>query len=272
VNRRLGRWEEAVAGFRRTLELDPRSPDYLLDMAGSLHPLRRYPEAKAYYERAEQLAPENIISALEKGWLYFHWRGITDSLHAAIERTATMADPLGTRQLAALDLSLLERDYAEGLRVVETAPDLLGDQTRTYPKPLMRGWLLRLMGDPRAEAELDRGRATLERAVREQPEDYALHLGLGRAYALLGRRSDAAREARRAMELLPLSRDAYGGLYIAWEAAGILAQSGEGEEAVRIVERLLEGPGWHTGHDLRRHPDWDPVRNDPRFNALLRSR
>ncbi len=85
----------------------------------------------------------------------------------------------------------------------------------------------------------------------------------------LGRRQEALREARWLQQSVVYRDDAFTGRYVAAERARILAQVGEVDAALDAIEQLLAGPGFLSVHKLRLDPRWDPIRSNPRFQALL---
>ena len=76
-------------------------------------------------------------------------------------------------------------------------------------------------------------------------------------------------EARRATELLPESKDAFGGPDITASVAEVYATIGENDRAIEILDGLLSRPSAITVESLKINPLWDPLRSDPRFQALL---
>ncbi len=85
----------------------------------------------------------------------------------------------------------------------------------------------------------------------------------------LGRRQEALREARWLQQSVVYRDDAFTGRYVAKERAWILAQAGAVDDALNEIEQLLAGPGFLSVHKLRLDPRWDPIREHPRFQALL---
>jgi serine/threonine-protein kinase len=88
-------------------------------------------------------------------------------------------------------------------------------------------------------------------------------------YAGIGRKDDAIREGKRAVELLPESIDAFQGPQIAAQLAAIYAMFGDADDAVPLIEHLLTGKVGISVHRLE-EPDWDGIRGDPRFQALIK--
>ncbi len=100
-------------------------------------------------------------------------------------------------------------------------------------------------------------------------DDWRVHDARGLALAGLGRRQEALREARWLQQSVVYREDAYQGRHVAEVRARILAQAGEVDAALDEIEELLAGPGFLSVHTLRLDPRWDPIREHPRFQALL---
>jgi hypothetical protein len=119
-------------------------------------------------------------------------------------------------------------------------------------------------------------RPASESAVKEAPLSAGRHADLGWFYAFMGRKEDAIREARRAVELKPESQDALDGAIMNCYLALVYARAGENDLAFALIERLLKTPGAVdsanysiTVNDLKYRWEWDSIRNDPRFQKLI---
>src|SRR5205823_6031327 len=119
-------------------------------------------------------------------------------------------------------------------------------------------------------------RPVLEKTVADSPQDSTRRRQLGLLYAFMGRKEDALREGRRAVELKPLARDVIEGAVAQAFQALIFARTGETDRAISEIERLLTTPfavdyadDSVTLPDLRTRWEWDPLRNDPRFKKIL---
>ncbi|HSE13140.1 MAG TPA: hypothetical protein VLB69_10950, partial [Rudaea sp.] len=122
-----------------------------------------------------------------------------------------------------------------------------------------------------ARAAFESAIGAIERDLQRQPSEPSLHAFLGRAYAGLERRDDAVREGRRAVALLPVKDDAFSGPFYLAELAKTYARLGDADEAIPLIRELLAMPAGLTLSlpVLKIDPAWDPIRKDPRFEALL---
>ncbi len=127
-----------------------------------------------------------------------------------------------------------------------------------------------LMGNRQRErAYYDSTRTMLESKIQERPDDERLRSALGIALAGLGRREDAIREGELAVVLLPMSQEAFRGAYRVEGLARIYAMVGEYDAAIDQLESLLAVPSPTAVPMLRIDPVWDPLRDNPRVQALL---
>jgi len=122
---------------------------------------------------------------------------------------------------------------------------------------------------PAAHAAFELSRILLDSVIKDLPDDWRVHAARGLTLAGLGRREEALGEARWLQKPEVYGGDFYWGVWVAHVRAQILAQSGDNEGALDEIERLLTGPSWLTVHVLRLDPLWDPIRDHPRFKALL---
>jgi serine/threonine-protein kinase len=125
--------------------------------------------------------------------------------------------------------------------------------------------------DAKAHAAFATARDQQLQAVQVQPEYAPAICTLGLIDAALGRKEEALREGRRAVELLPVAKDAINGVHMIEYLAIIAAWTGEKDlafEQLTIAARLPSRVNY--GH-LKLHPFWDPLRGDPRFDQIVAS-
>jgi len=161
---------------------------------------------------------------------------------------------------------------ADALQVVQQFPGetLIVPEKGPCPKPFLEAVLYVHLGDnEKAHAAFEQARIVAERLVRDAPDDPGRHAQLGAVLAGLSMKEDAINEGRKAVELLPESQDAFDGPQSTTALAEIYAWVGEHDEAVRLLDHLLVVPGGLTVPTLKLDPVWDPLRKDPRFQALI---
>jgi len=274
AHRRLGDWKEVTAAFERAAQLNPRDADLFHYVGGHTYRLlRRYPDAVRAYERALSLAPDVQMPAIAMGWTYFEWQGRLDTLRAVLGRLPRDADFGAAGSVASnrAELLLYERNADSLLQMPEMArPSLVGSEHFFQSSALYAAWAHRLRGDQAAaRAAFDSARVRLDSRLREFPDDGEAHYARGMALAGLGRRGEALREARWLQQSVIYREDAIGGPAFAESRALILAQIGDADAACDEIGRLLAEPSDVTVHGLRLYPLWDPIREHPRFKALL---
>ncbi len=130
-----------------------------------------------------------------------------------------------------------------------------------------------------AEKAFELARPAFEAQVKEAPDSADRHANLGWCCAFMGRKEDAIREGRRAVELKPESADAFDGAIMNCYLALIYAHCGEKDLAIPLIERLLKTPGAVdsvvysiTVNDLKYRWEWAPIRNDLRFQKLVNAK
>lgn len=268
----LGEWDSSVASFEQARRLSPRDPNVSQHLGDTYHYLRRYPEAIAAYRSASAFAPDLVQPRLSLGWSYFLWRGELDSLRSLLRGLPLEVDPGwggGSLEHQRLTLLLWERrpdSVLALLRVMGTAPDTNLEATVT--RALVAGEAHRLRGDTAAARAGFRSVAALLAENGRYADDPVAHIGRGLAYAALGHRAEAVREAEwiERLEGERHDRHDYGLPY--WRAR-ILARAGELDASLDVVEQMLARPSLFSVHELRINPDFDPLREHPRYRELL---
>ena len=262
--------EEAAASFKQALELDPRSASTALDAGIVYQLLRRHQEADRYYDRSISILPDQTAAYGGKAQNLWSWQGNAAAARGVLER---MPEHQSTSAVAAWTTNeMAMRDFASALRRLEAAPFEFFDTSTiaVFPKSMRKGRVLGLMG--RREESLAAYREALphlERYVGEAPDDPFSHSGLAQVLTGLKRHDEAIREIERAAEMLPLERDAMYAPFIIETRARIYTNAGRSEAAIDDLQTLLSIPFSTTVTSLRLHPDWEPLRDHPRFQALI---
>ncbi len=271
--RMQGRWDEAIEHYCRASELSPRSASFCVDLAEAYWTTRRYREALEKSDEAIALAPDQMWPYLVKFFNYMSWKGS----EAVIKETRATLEALPANihddwvDFAWFSQDVREGRYQEALDRIASKPDgWLRVKAGAAPVSMLSAQVYGLMGDTeRAMTSLQAATIALEAEVRAHPDDPRYHSSLGSAYAALGRKDEAIREGKQAVELLPMSKDAVYGIPFATDLAIIYMAVGDHRAAVDQLEYLLSVPSWISAAGLEKDSSWDPLRNDPGFQRLI---
>ncbi len=279
IRRREGKWEEALEAFERVAKLDPQNPNTVREVLFTNTSMRRWPEAAQWGERMRAMAPASLVAKIQSGYVDFWWKGDTQLLKSLVDQVPAGVDPDGGVTASRWDVAMLRRDYATAKSVLQSssANELSYTNAGTTPKIFFEGCVYLAQADSvHAQKAFELARPELEAAVKEAPASADRHALLGWLYAFMGRKDDAIREGQRAVELKPESKDAVDGTLMNGYLALIYARVGENDLAIPLIKRLLKIPGpvdsanySITINDLKYRWEWDPIRNDPRFQELI---
>jgi serine/threonine-protein kinase len=276
ILRRRGQREEGLRNLERALELDPRNTFTLQQIANSYWILRRYAEAIASLDRVLAINPSDLGSRANRGVAQLDWKADTRPLHKTIDSISKQnPDSLGEVADTWFNCALAERDAAAAERALAALGDnTFGNDAALFPPTFCKGLLARMTNDPaKARAAFTAAREAQEKAVAAQPDYGPALCVLGVIDAGLGRKEEALREGRRAIELMPVEKESSNGPHMIEFFAVIAAWVGEKELACEQLEKAtsLSGLGVHTYGQLKLTPWWDPLRGDPRFEKIVSS-
>ena len=279
IKRRQGRWEQALEEYDRVARLDPQNPNTVRELIFINTAMRRWPEAALWAERMRTMAPASIVAKIQSGYVDFWWKGDTQLLKSLLGTVPAANDPDGAVTACRWEAAMLKRNFSEAKNVLQTSSlnKLSYTNAGTTPISFFEGCIYLAQGDNvNAQRAFELARPEFEAAVKEAPESAYRHANLGWLYGFMGRKDDAIREGQRAVELKPESKDAVDGALMNCYLALIYTRVGEKELAIPLITRLLKTPGAVdsvdysiTVNDLKYRWEWDPIRNDPRFQKLL---
>ncbi|UCE19574.1 MAG: protein kinase [Gemmatimonadota bacterium] len=263
-----GRYEEAQNAFERAFELSPRDASLPTELTLVLWVTRNYPQAVEVANQAIALAPDEAWPYLGKTFTYWSWKGPTEEARTALEAIPVEHSWVPWTWFWQ---EMYEGRYREALkRLSTTSGEWIRLKTWARPICLLEAFAFDFMGESqRARSNYKKARILLEKEVEVWPEDPRLHSSLGIAYAALGHKEDAIREGKRAVELLPITEDAFYGLPYLHDLAHIYTLSGEHEAALDQIEHLLTIPSWISISWLKMDPRFRALRDHPRFQILV---
>ena len=275
IQRRQGKWAESTVNLEKAVSLNPKDSWPLQQLFFNYQMLRNFDAANKTIDHALALNPTAFASLEAKSKLAIAEKGDFSVAEKAFEvlKSAPMTDEQKVYTAGArADVFLLERKYREGLQQAESLPD---DRLASLPGALCNKYYLigfaRKALQDEAEARLAflKAKNAAEEQLKKSPDAADLHIQLAKILACLGERDSALSEAQRATELRPESKDAFGGPEITEGVAQVHAFLGDNARAIEILDGLLDRPSSVTVEGLKINPLWDPLRNDPLFQALL---
>jgi TolB-like protein/class 3 adenylate cyclase/Flp pilus assembly protein TadD len=274
IQRRQGRWEESTQNLEHAIDLDPRNFFTLQQIAISYGVLRRYAEQTSVLDRALAIEPDDVTTRVALAFIQFHWKADTGPSHRAIDSVrATNPAAVPTIADSWLSCALAERDAAASKNALNAFGELpLTDYAVHLNRPLIEGVIARMTkDDAKARAAFTAARAEQERAVQSQPNYGPALCALGLIDAGLGRKEEALREGRRAVELLPVEKDALNGPLMITYLAMIAAWAGDKDLACEQLAIAIRPASTVSYGQLKLMPYWDPLRGDARFEKIVAS-
>jgi len=280
IDRRQGRWDDALSNFEKAKELDPRNASVLWNLAETYACLGRNREAALGFANGIEVNPEAHLFSVAGAAIPLRTEGNLAPLRAVLSEIPRDFDPGGGVTNIAVRVSLMERDYAGAeWRLKESRYERFNDigiggpaailDGYTFPRAWYEGLIARGRGDNEAaERAFRSAQRTVEADLAKASGDAKLVAMLGLVHSMKGRPEDAIAAGQRAVELLPIAKDAYDGPLIATKLAVIYAAAGQSERAIELLKDLLAIPNGPTPGTLRAEREWDPLRSDPRFEAL----
>jgi TolB-like protein/Tfp pilus assembly protein PilF len=276
VHRRAGNWEISKSEYVNAFELDPRSSRVAFNVGETFDLLRDYAKAEEYYNKAVMLQPDWVSPSVELSKLFLRWKGDTKKAKEMLENTvrnnkSSVLDSMfietdvlinifdGDYNMVLKDLSLLKSDVFES-------------QFYFRPKYQYCAEIYGLMNKSELEhAFYDSARISLENKIKNTPDDPRLYSALGIAYAGLDLSDKAITTGKYAVKLLPISKEAYRGVYLVENLARIYVMLGKYDQAIDQIKYLLSIPGMLSTKMLELDPRWAPLRNQPEFKKILES-
>jgi TolB-like protein/Flp pilus assembly protein TadD len=278
IYRRKGEWTQSLLAFERGLVISPRDSNLAGEYGITFALLRRYADAEQQLRIALAIAPENASAKDALMMARLMDASDIDGARAAftpppdwrISGQALLGGDIvhvvNTRAYA----DVFARDFQSALHEWDSAPNHTEDDKTA--QRVARVVIKMVAGQKSGlQAECAELKPLVEAAIQHQPKSLGILDQSSWVDLCLGRNEEAMRTARQASELLPLSKDAYFGVYSVEGLAEIDAQAGAADQALPLIEQLLQIPAGMsmTVERLKHDPVWDPIRADRRFHKLI---
>ena len=271
IGRRQNRWDASLANLQKASELDPSNGEVAYRLEQIYFEMRRYSELEQFIKK------QAASGGLPTGPLEdpFKWLPMTKlaqgdpvAAQSLLDQVPPEYDPGDLIWDVRIKTVLYLRDYDAANRVVAAAPAKFADGNWAY------GQIARARGDnQKALAAFAAARQKMEAQQGDKPKDADYFAGVARLDAGLGRKEEAIREARQAVELLPFAKDSLNAPVLVANLALVYAWTGERDLALEQLEKVATLPAsWHdvvTYGDLLLNPCWDDLRGDPRFDKIV---
>lgn len=274
IERRRGKQREALQSLQHAVDLDPRNFFTLQQIAASYDLLQRYADEANMLERALTIKPDDLDTKVARALMEVDWKADTRPLHRLIDEIRTK-NPADVENVADswLICALAERDPAAAKTALHASSENpLSDDVIQFNRSFVEGLIARMTNDAdKARVAFAAAREAQEKTVQAQPNYGPPLCVLGLIDAALGRKEDALREGRRAVELLSVEKDAINGPRMIAQFAMIAAWAGEKELACEQLAIAIRPPAPITYGQLKLLPFWDPIRGEPCFEKIVSS-
>ncbi len=275
IQRRQGKWVESNASLEKAVSLNPNDVWTMQNLAISYEMQRNFDGANKVLDRALAIDPSAFGLLETKAKVAMEAKGdlsVADNIIAKADTTKLGPELQAKIATGKASLYLLRRQYAAALSEAEKIPD---SALASYPSAVCGKYIA--IGDAKRGLGNEAGAREAFLKAKQRAEDFekqnpdvanvvSLVAGI---HARLGEKDAAISGINHALQLLPESKDAFGGPEITENAAEIYTILGDTDKAVAILDGLLQKPAAITVPLLKLNPIWDPLRKDPRFQALI---
>jgi TolB-like protein/Tfp pilus assembly protein PilF len=273
IDRRQGRWDESTKGLERAVSLDPRNLEIITRLFENDLCLRRFREAEDTSDRLVKLGTDKPGLSLKRAACRFAEHADVAGYRTALEALPSTAKLDMGNTTDRIYFAALDHDWATAR---ETLNDTQHQQLLFFfgievPRECVEIWLAMAQGEhPKLEGRFELAVAELKQRFDADPSDAKLASALGIIDAALGRKEEAIQEAKRALELEPVTKDAMEGPAHLYSLAVVYAQTGEPDLAFQQLAILAKTPSVWTNYGyFKCECGFDPLRHDPRFAQLL---
>jgi serine/threonine-protein kinase len=274
IARRRGAYDEGLRNLERAVALDPRNFSTLQQLAISYAKLRRFADEIGILDRALSIEPDDAEMKAGRAFTFLDWKADTRPLHQTIDEIRAK-NPEAVKSVADVWFlcALAERDAtAADMALTALGDATFGDDQVQFNAAFGRGLLGRMLRDEnKARSAFEASRPEQEKIVQQQAEFGPALCILALIDAGLGRKEEALREVRRAVELVPMEKDSGNAIHMIEYSAIVYAWISEKDLALQNLAKAAQLPGNLSYGRLKLNAWYDPLRGDPRFEKIVAS-
>jgi TolB-like protein/Tfp pilus assembly protein PilF len=271
IKRRQGKFEEAISYLKGSIEMNPLSyPNF--DIGETYLLLKKYEEAEKYIDIAISSVPERGTYHYYKAKIHIFRNGDVNRAYQILKSSLDVVSQDKLRVTFLLvQIRILEGKYEEAMKMLSDEPaNVFENQFTFLPKPQIMANILRLQNkNDLAKDYYDSARVVIEDKLKELPDDSRLHSALGIVLAGLGQKDEAVNMGKRAVELLPIEKEAWRGWHRELDLAKIYTIVGEYDLAIEKIDYLLSIPGELSVPYIKLDPVWKDLLELPRMKEVL---
>ena len=269
IQQRRAQWTESLATYMRAFELDPSSTAELV----ALHYMhqRQYAEVRRFISVAKAANRSAVL--VPEAWMHFSERGDITEARRVLESARSARSTTDSRVQGLLArFEWFDGRYQRALELIAgmEPPGAWLPANFRFPATLAAGQVYESLG--RQEAASRSYAAAMAEGRRRQlaaPHDHQNEAALAMAAAGLGLAAEAVDHARRAVELLPITKDAAEGPLYLYLQAQVQARTGDHAAAFTTLDQMFSVPGFYNEQWVQRDPWFASLRRHPSFQAAV---
>jgi TolB-like protein/predicted Ser/Thr protein kinase len=264
VQRRQGKWEEAVRNISRAVELDPKASDRASNLTQTLVYMRRWDDAKHVIDRGLEIDPTSLGLKVYRAVVILEETGDGAAAKEILDSITPKYGPIAN---FAAECNIYMRDYEGVHRELPNLRAYPAMDTTSYYVTRATAYFFQNRLD-KVQLYGDSALAYLELKHAGQSDNAGFVAGYALVLALAGRFDEAKIYMDRASEMLPIKKDALAGADIHSSRMIYYLSIHDYEAALDEIELLLSIPSTLSPAILRAHPGFDAIRENPRFKKL----
>jgi len=273
VYRRMGNWQKAEEKFLEAFKSDPKNSRVASNTAETFYLIGKYSEALEYINMAIQLNPGWAVVYSQMIKIYLKKEGETAKGREVLKEASLHINPLSNNFLVfrTISMDIYDGKYEDAINNLNKIDfEALQSQFYYYPKYLYYAFVYDYLNDSRkAEHFYNLSKTILEDKITKFPDDARLYSALGISYAGLGQKEKAIKAGKKAVEIMPIEKEAYRGYYRLMELAEIYVMVGEYQRAIDQLDYLLSVPGELSPALIQLEKRWQPLWDLPEFRVLI---